>query len=924
MTSSGMSQSVIRTAFRAGPPAGLVGREQDLGVVRSFATQASVSGGGLVIAGEPGVGKTTLLEAVATEGEAAGIRVLRSAGVEYEAGISYAGLNLALLPLAGSIPLLDSAYRDALRVVFGLDVAVTPDRYTLGNAFLELLRRESADQPVLLLVDDLQWLDRPSAAVFGFAARRAAGGRVGFVGTIRPGHEGFFDRARLAEHELAPLTETASAEVLDRRFPLLDRRLRERVLADAMGNPVALVELSAAAGDFGLSQRLQATFGAGIAELPPLTRQVLLLAALEGTGSLTVLEMASRGDVLDALAPAEAIALVRVDAATLKVSFRHPLTRSAVTGLASAAERRHAHGRLAAALSDDPERRAWHLANAVVRPDEQVAASLEEAAYRLLRRGDPDGAVTALTKAAELSPADASRARRLADAAYAGAGLAGGLAAASGILREAHRADPDSSRSLEAAVATAYVLLNTDGDVDTSHRILVGAVEAAKQEATPTVALIEALNMLCLICCYGGRQELWPPLDAAIGRLGARTPPSLELLRRLYGDPAHAETAALARLDAAVAELHDEPDPAEVIRIGTASFYVDRLAGCRPGLRRVARNGRETGDVATTVQAAQMLAFEAYFEGRWDEADSLLADSLPLCEQHGYRLFAWYAKYGQALLAAACGDDASVCSLTDEITRWAVPRGVLVVLQYCSHARALAALGRGAFDEAYREAASISPAGALPAQRAHALWVILDLAEAAAKTGRTAEAAAHAAVVSGLRVPDISGRLALLANAAEGLAADGERAGACFERALQVPDADRWPFDLARVRLLYGEYLRRIRVYGQARIHLGAALDAFQRLGAEPWVRRAAGELRVTGVQPGRRGRYSGKLTTQEREIARLAATGMTNRQIAERLFLSDRTVSAHLYRVFPKLGITSRAALRDALAALGDSEQAA
>lgn len=315
------------------------------------------------------------------------MRVLRAAGVEDEAGVSYAGLNLALLPLTGSIPLPDSAYRDALRVVLGLDVALTPDRFTLCNAFLELLRRESADIPVLLLVDDLQWLDRPSAAVFGFAARRAVGSRVGFIGTIRPGNEGFFGRARLAEHELGPLTESASAELLDRRFPSLDRRLRERVLADAMGNPLALVELPAASGVFGLSQRLQATFGPRIAELPALTRQVLLLAALDGTGSLTVLERASRADILHALAPAEAIALVRVDAATLKVSFRHPLTRSTVAGLASAAERRHAHRQLAAALSDDPERRAWHLANAVVRPDEQVAASLEEAAYRLRRRG---------------------------------------------------------------------------------------------------------------------------------------------------------------------------------------------------------------------------------------------------------------------------------------------------------------------------------------------------------------------------------------------------------------------------------------------------------------------------------------------------------------------------------------------------------
>ena len=908
---------MVMTIFGVSSPAGLVGRQQDLEVVRSFAARASVSGGALVIAGEPGVGKTTLLDAVAIEAEAAGTRVLRAAGVEYEAGISYAGLNLALQPLAGSIPLLDRAYRDALRVVFGLDAAVAPGRSTLCNAFLELLRRESADQPVLLLVDDLQWLDRPSAAVFGFAARRAAGSRVGLMGTIRPGEEAFFDRARLAEHELVPLTEPASAELLDRRFPSLDRRLRERVLAEAMGNPLALVELSAASGEFGLSRRLQSAFGARISHLPALTRQVLLLAALEGTGSQAILEAASPADVLDALAPAEAISLVQVDTATSKVSFRHPLTRSAVVGLARAAEQRHAHRKLAAALSDDPERRAWHLANAVVRPDEQVAASLEEAAYGRLRRGDPVGAVTALTRAAELSPTDADRARRLAYAAYAGAGTAGGLDAAPGILREAHRADPDSSRSLQAAIATANVLLNTDGDIDTSHRILVAAVEAARYEAPPAPALIEALNMLCRVCFFGGRQELWKPLDAAINRLGSQTPRSLDLLRRFIGDPAHAGASAVTDLDAVVAGLHDEPHPAEVIRISTASFYVDRLAGCRPGLRRVALDGRKTGDVGTTVQATQMLAFEAYFEGRWDEADSLLAESLPLSERHGYRLFAWYAKYCQALLAAARGDDASARSLTDEITRWAVPRGVLMVRQLCSHANALAALGRGAFDEAYRETATMSQAGVMLPMRAHALWVILDLAEAASRTGRTAEAAAHASAVSRLRVQDISGRLALLVGAAEGLAADRDGAGACFERALQVSGADRWPFDLARVQLLYGEHLRRVRAYAQARTHLYAARDAFQRLGAVPWIRRAAGELRVAGVQPGGRGRLTGKLTGQEREIAQLAATGMTNKQIAQRLFLSDRTVSAHLYRVYPKLGIGSRAALRDALDAL-------
>src|SRR6185312_14295363 len=633
------------TGFGNPSPAGLIGRQQDLDVVRSFAEEASDFGGALVIAGEPGIGKTALLDAVATEAEAAGTTVLRAAGVEHEAGISYAGLNLALLPLAASIPLLDSAHRDALRVVFGFDVAVTPDRHMVCNAFLELLRRESSDQAVLLLVDDLQWLDPLSAVVFGFVARRAAGSRVGFIGTIRPGGEGFFDHTRLAGHELAPLSEPASAELLHRRFPFLDGRLRDRVLADARGNPLALLELSAASGDFGRSQRLLATFGAGIADLPALTRQVLLMAALEGTGSLAVLERASRTDILDILAPAEAMALVRVDAAKLQVSFRHPLTRSAIAGSADAAAQRHAHRNLAAALANDPERRAWHLASAVVRPDEQVAAALEEAAFRRLRQGDPARAVTALTRAAELSPADASRARRLTDAAYVGAGTAGGLAAIPRILREAHRADPDASRSLEAAVATAHVLLNADGDVDTSHRILVGAIEAATPETPQALALIEALTLLCLVCFFGGRPELWPPVDAAISRLGSETPPSLELLRRLLGDPARAGTLTIAGLDSAITCLHHDPDPVEVIRIGTASTYVDRLAGCRPALRRVVSNGRETGDVASTVKAAELLAFEAFFEGRWEEADALLAESLPLCEENGYQLLGCSATY---------------------------------------------------------------------------------------------------------------------------------------------------------------------------------------------------------------------------------------------------------------------------------------
>jgi DNA-binding CsgD family transcriptional regulator len=272
----------------------------------------------------------------------------------------------------------------------------------------------------------------------------------------------------------------------------------------------------------------------------------------------------------------------------------------------------------------------------------------------------------------------------------------------------------------------------------------------------------------------------------------------------------------------------------------------------------------------------------------------------------------------QALLAAGRGDYDTTRALTDQMIQWAAPRRARAIQAYAWQARGLAALGRGDYEEAYQQAAAISPAGILASHVLNALHVPMDLVEAAVRTGRRAEAAAHVAAMRDAGLAALSPRLALLASGSAAIAATDDSAPGLFEEALAIPGADRWPFDLARVQLAYGERLRRAQATTGSRLHLTAALETFERLGARPWADRAAGELRATGqTRPRTDERHHVSLTPQEREIAMLAAAGLSNKQIGQRLFLSPRTVGGHLHRIFPKLGITSRAALHAALGSL-------
>ncbi|MFI0977723.1 AAA family ATPase [Streptomyces sp. NPDC021093] len=907
----------------------LIGRGHDLARIRGFVDDAGDSGGALLLSGEAGVGKTVLLDAAAAHAHGAGMRVVRAVGVEFESTVGFAGLHQLLHPILDGLAQLSDPYHEALSVALGLDGGAPPAQLLVSNAALALLARAAAERPLLLTVDDLPWLDRASAAVLGHVARRLDGSRVGLLGAYRPEEGCFFARVGVPEHHVRPLDEIAAAALVHGHFPFLAPRVRARLLAEARGNPLALLELPIALSGtqrsgvrlpdtLPLSRRLQDVFASRVQDLPSPTRLLLLHAVLDGTGDLSVLPPSGLAD----LSYAERAGLVRVDDGTHQLLFRHPLTRSAVVELSTSTQRREAHHALAE-RTDRPERRAWHLAQAAVAPTEKVASLLEEVAHDIVRRGDAGGAVAALLRAAELSPRGDDRSRRIAEAAYLGADLTGDLRDVPRLLEEARQADGRRAGPLVAAVAAAHhILLSGEGDLDTAHRLLVGAIEMQHQPYDATdITMVEALYTLAWVCHGGQRAELWKPLHRALDLLKPHVlkphvPDRLALILGPVADPARSTATALAELDAVIATLDQESDPARVIRIAMAALYVDRLAGCRTALRRVLSSGRDSNSLTLELQGMVFLGRDRFATGEWDQLVAQAEHGQQLGEAHSYHLLSMDFRYQRALAAAARGDEAVTRALTDEIILWATSRRVRFLLSCAAHARALAALGQGQYEDAYRHVTAISRAGGLAPYVPTALFVIMDLVEAAIRTGRSTEATAHVTAVLQNDVGSISPRLAMTVKASAALVAAGRRAGELFDEALAVPGAEHWPFERARVQLAYGEHLRRAKLTRQARTHLGDARDAFRRLGAAPWTTRATNELRATGVSVGHdTSTGPTSLTPQQRQIATLAAAGLTNKQIGERLFLSPRTVSTHLYQIFPKLGVTSRAALRDALA---------
>jgi len=660
-------------------------------------------------------------------------------------------------------------------------------------------------------------------------------------------------------------------------------------------------------------------FAARIGSLPAATRDLLLLASLEGTGDWQVLRRAGGDESLRHLGPAEDAGVVQLADGNHRVAFRHPLTRAAVVGRATPAERREAHRRLGQALAADPDRQAWHLGEATIAPDARVAYLLEQGARRALARGD-ESAVTWLFKAADLSPYAADRSRRVSEAAYLGAVRTDGAEALARMLAPLPDLDPGSDEALYTVAGAAYFLLNGNGDIGTALRLLRDALDAVEpRPGIDTPALRAALDITASACLVSARPEDTNDYRALLDRLGSHVPPPFALWADSLLDPARTLVPALDRIHAAIANVDSLVEPDDVIRLASTAAYPDRLAAVRAALERLV--APDAGDVPMqNVHGAKGLLWMAEFAaGDWGRARATAESARLMAEDQGRLLWQPSLDYFDGVLAAATGDDDARRQIKARLVETAEKFGANLCRYCADHVELLAAAGRADFEAAYRHATAIHSPGAFPHSVAVALWSYFDLVDAAVHTGRLAEARAHVAAVQDLHLGDISPRHGALLLAAQALTErDQRRAAELFHRAVTVPDVDRWPFDHARIRLAYGEHLVRHGPPDEARVQLDLARTTFTRLGAAPWLARADAATRPPqGEDVGDAARAGDLgLTEQEFEVVQLAARGMTNKQIGAELFLSPRTVGTYLYRAFPKLGVTTRAGLRDALTA--------
>lgn len=913
------------------------GRSRELALIDLMLRRLSGSGIGAtaLIDALPGMGKTMLLNVAVARGQELGLHVLQAVGVESEVTIAGSGLHQLLFGIRKRFDCLPAGQREVLGRAIGLSPETAPDQFAISVAVVALLYEISADGPLLVVVDDIQWIDRTSAETLSFVARRLHDAHVVLIAAARAGVKGFVDPGAFTVHPMGPLDDQAAEALLEASWPALAAAPQRRILAEAAGNPLALLELPTLLSDeqlkgqvglpasLPLSDRLEALFAPRIRALPKKTQDLLLLAALDSTGDLRTVWSAAgdrTGSTDSALIPAERVGLVRATGELGKLAFRHPLVRSAIVQSAAPDRRRNAHQALARVLDHAPGRQVEHLIAASLGPEESVANALESAARLALRRGSAAAAVSALRRAADLSPKAEDRARRLAQAAFA-ATQAGQLDETVNLVDNSYweRAGPrDVAR---AAPALVYRLMERDGDVDAAHQLLTKALDDLRAaEGTqlgdgPARALADELQfLLILVSFYAHRADLWTQVTARMEGASEFN----QLMYDAVNGPARDGLGVHDRAQRVFHALGRGADPRRISQLSWAVVYYDEITSHIEVTRRSVELARTGGAFGDWADGTIMLGHHAYFTGAWEEAESMAREGLRVVSDLGYNL-SWCRFAPQlATIEAARGNTDEVIDITGKILAWAEPRGVGLACVSARQALALSAIGQGDYETAYAHCALVSPPGTFPAMAPRAIWTVFDLVEAAVRSGRSARAREHALAAQKANLAHLNGRMALLVGGAAALAASDEKAEHLYEAALALPGSHRWPFCRARVELAYGQWLRRAKGNSMAaREHLQAAVTAFDLLGAKPWSAQAVSELRAAGGWPAAGGPRTAEpsiLTRQELEIAEFAASGMSNKQIASRMFLSSRTVSTHLYRIYPKLGIKSRAALRDAL----------
>jgi DNA-binding CsgD family transcriptional regulator/tetratricopeptide (TPR) repeat protein len=933
--SAGESEGPSRSAelgLSEAPARVLYGRKSELGVLAGLVDGVPNRGAALLVRGEPGIGKSALLAAASAQATDHGMQVLSAVGVQSEARLPFGGLHQLLRPILGLAEGLHARQRAALLAVFGMSDEVAPELFLIGLATLELIGDTAASSPVLVILEDAQWLDDPSCAALAFVARRLEAEPTVMVIAIRDGYESPFDDAGLPELRLQGLDRTAAGELLDAHAPGLEPVLLERLLAEAAGNPLALVELPAglqledlSAGallpsPLPLTARLEGAFAAQASELPSATQTLLLVAAADDGGALDEVLSATAivegAEVsLDAVAPAVAAQLVEIEGTGLR--FRHPLVRSSIYQAAKVSQRQAAHAALTEVLVGQPDRHVWHRAAATLGPDEGVAAELDEAADRAGRSGAVAVAITALERAAELSERPALRGSRLVRAAE----LALELGRPELAVRLAETAEP-----LELAADDSMRLSWLRDTLDTGGlwpgpqkvRSFVESAERMRVDGRADLAL-KSLLTIALTCYWAnpddGTREL---VVTEAERLAVPDDsPELTTILALVA-PVQRATIVLERIRRFPLEAGG--DSAAMLLIGEAASAVGEFERSTACLSAAASELRAQGRLGLLTQALGVYAFNAFYLGSWQQGCTAADEAERLARETRLGLWSTAADLARATLDAVRGNEELAEALVAKAEAVLVPLGFMPMLALVQQARGIVDLAGGRHADAYTQLRRIFDPLDVAYHPFIRCWLIGELAEAAAHSGQQPEARVLLDELEGLATdtgfPYLQAALAY----ARPLLADDDEAETLFQDGLAINLAP-WPFLRARLLLAYGAWLRRRRRVAESRLPLRAAREAFDALGAIPWGDRARQELRASGVTSRRRiPETRDQLTPQELQIASLAAEGLSNREIGQQLYISHRTVAYHLRRIFPKLDITSRTQLHAAVLSLTDA----
>ena len=902
----------------------LFGREREVALINDLFEQIGARGRSLLIRGEAGIGKSALLGQAHTRAEELGMPVLNISGAPFETQMPFAGLHRLMRPLLREAVVLPARQREALSVAFGTSNGPTPDLFLIALAALDVLSDRAAKVPLLVVVEDAHWLDAATCDVLAFIARRVEMEAIVLLFAARDHPPIQVDGKGLPELRLESLDDASAGALLSAHAPALTPDVRRRLLDEAGGNPLALMELPLALesehfdvlpamAPLPITDRLKRAFASRVSELPSATRSLLLVAALDEVATvgeiLAAASLVGNGPTTaDDIAPAEAARLVSVSGQTLR--FRHPLVRAAIYHAAPTSVRQAVHRGLAQTHAADPDRSVWHQAAALTGPDEQVAADLETAAQRALRRGAPAAAASALERAAQLSDPETNRGNLLVRAAE--------------IELELGRTDLALKHLGEAKLLklgreerTRLMLMLEASDEDSwsgAARVAAFAEIANQMRGADGPALaLKSLLTVAVGCWWGNpTQETRDLVVAAAGRLRAAEDDPALLAVLACADPVKQGALVIDRISRMTPDAIG--DPAALHLVGTAATAVLAFDLSWGFLIKAVDGLRAQGRLGLLAQALVSQSWAAIHLAKETQAMSAADEAARLARETGQSRWALAADLAKATVAGERGDIETANALINQAEAELLPIGAQAMLSLVQFARGRYAVAHQLYSDGFECLKRVTDPNDVAFHPFVGWWALADLIEAAAQAGRPEEARRYLDELEAVAAQTSASYLRATVGYARPILAADDKAEALYQAALDS-DLSSWPCYRGRLLLNYGRWLRRQRRVAESRAPLRAARESFDALAFDGLAEIARQELRASGETSIRRTPDArDQLTPQELQIAHLAASGLSNRDIGQRLYVSHRTVGSHLYRIFPKLGVSSRSQLAEAL----------